>query len=404
MKGNILSLFICLFFLFFLLPMGFVFAEADQGSINGLNDQIEEKKVHLDQINRRIDSYQDEINDLHSQEVSLENQLAILENRVAKTELDIEATEIDMDSVQLELNVIEAGILDLEEKLARQRELMAGILRRMNQYDENSILELIFGTDSFSELFDQLRYLEDVNQDLQDVLGETRELKSNLEQQQDAKENNLVRLMDLEDELEKEKMLLDSEIGAKEVLIAEVNYSEAQFATLLYEMAQEEQYVEHQVLALQKEVELKLYDADVYGGETILSWPLDPNYRGISAYFHDPTYPFRHLFEHSGIDIPAAQGTPIVSPAPGYVAWVKVGRLYGNYMMVIHANGIATLYAHLSQPLVQADEFVSRGETIALSGGMPGTSGAGLSTGPHLHFEARLNGIPVDPMNYLVSY
>ena len=229
-------------------------------------------------------------------------------------------------------------------------------------------------------------------------------MKGQLEEQQNTKEDNLVRLIDLEKDLEQEQLLLENEIGAKEVLIAQVQYSEAQFAELLYELSQEEQYIETQIGQIQREIEQKIVETDEYGDATILTWPLDPNYRGISATFHDPTYPFRHLFEHSGVDIPAMQGSPIAAPAPGYVAWVKQGRLYGNYVMIIHTNGIATLYAHLSKPLVQADQFISRGETIGLSGGMPGTSGAGLSTGPHLHFETRLNGIPVDPMNYLVSY
>ncbi|MFH1315197.1 MAG: peptidoglycan DD-metalloendopeptidase family protein [Candidatus Uhrbacteria bacterium] len=391
-----------------ILPLGsmqFVFAEDDSAEkIDALNEVIEEKQVHLDQVNRRIDAYKDEINKKQAEELSLSNEVSLLENRIAKTELDIEATQIDIDTVQLELNVIEEQILQLESQLENQRDILASILRRINQYDENTILELVFGTESFSELFDQLRYLEEINQDLEGALQDTKIMKGQLEEQQSSKEDNLVRLIDLEQDLEQEQLLLENEIGSKEVLIAEVQYSEAQFAELLYELSQEEQYIETQIGQLQREIEQKIVETDEYGDATILTWPLDPNYRGISATFHDPTYPFRHLFEHSGIDIPAMQGSPIVAPAPGYVAWVKQGRLYGNYVMIIHTNGIATLYAHLSKPLVQADQFISRGETIALSGGMPGTSGAGMSTGPHLHFEVRLNGIPVDPMNYLVGY
>ena len=81
--------------------------------------------------------------------------------------------------------------------------------------------------------------------------------------------------------------------------------------------------------------------------------------------------------------------------APGYVAWSRVGRQYGNYVMIIHTNGLATLYAHLSRSFVSADQFVQRGEEIGAVGS------TGLSTGPHLHFEVRKNGIPTDPIPFL---
>ena len=119
--------------------------------------------------------------------------------------------------------------------------------------------------------------------------------------------------------------------------------------------------------------------------------------------FNDPDYPFRNLFEHSGLDIAAPVGSEVRSPAPGYVAWTRVGRLYGNYMMVIHQGGVATLYAHLSSFEAAADQFIPRGGVIARTGGCRGCPGAGLSTGPHLHFEVRKNGIPTNPLQYVIK-
>lgn len=391
-----------------ILPLGSInlfAAENDADDMNVLNDEIEEKRVQIDQINRKIDSYKEKIEAAQGEEATLYGEVALLENRIAKAELDIEATGMDIEAVQLEIALLEHQISELEAQLERQRIILSNILRRINQYDEDSILDLVFGTDSFSDLFDQLRNLEEVNSDLEGALDQAKSAKTNLETQQVSREERLGRLVTLEDKIKVEQLRLENEIGAKEVLISEVQYSEAQFATLMYELRQEEQYIDQQVASLQREIESKLYDSDELGGDSsILSWPADPSYRGISAYFHDPTYPFRHLFEHSGVDIPVVQGTPLKAAAPGYVAWVREGRLYGNYVMIIHTDGIATLYAHLSKHVVSPDQFVSRGETIGLSGGMPGTFGAGLSTGPHLHFEVRLNGIPVNPMNYLVAY
>ncbi|MFH1142222.1 MAG: peptidoglycan DD-metalloendopeptidase family protein [Candidatus Uhrbacteria bacterium] len=389
-----------------ILPLGSfkLFAAEDvSDDINELNDDIEEKQTRIDEIDRRMDLYQSEIDAAQDQEITLSNETALLENKIALTELDIESTQLQMDEVELEISVLEHKINELEAQLIRQREVLASILRRINEFDDDSILELVFSTDNFSELFDQVRYLEEVNSDLDDALEQAQATRDSLQLEQLGREERLERLAVLQEDLAAEQLRLEHEMGAKQVLIAEAQYSEAQFSTLLYELRQEQQYVDQQVALLQREIESLLYEHDEIGDATVLTWPLDPSYRGISAYFHDPSYPFRHLFEHPGVDIPAPQGSQIVAPAPGYVAWVKQGRSYGNYVMIIHANGLATLYAHLSQPLVEADQFVTRGEVIGLSGGMPGTSGAGLSTGPHLHFEVRLNGVPVNPMNYLID-
>jgi murein DD-endopeptidase MepM/ murein hydrolase activator NlpD len=98
---------------------------------------------------------------------------------------------------------------------------------------------------------------------------------------------------------------------------------------------------------------------------------------------------------HEGIDIGASSGTPIWSAAAGTVIWSGWRGGYGNCVVVDHGNGLATLYAHSSALLVSVGQRVSQGETIALVGS------TGNSSGPHLHFEVRVNGSAVDPLLYL---
>jgi murein DD-endopeptidase MepM/ murein hydrolase activator NlpD len=100
------------------------------------------------------------------------------------------------------------------------------------------------------------------------------------------------------------------------------------------------------------------------------------------------------LATHTGIDISLPIGTLIVTTADGTVSFAGLRSGYGYTVEVQHEGGLVTLYGHLSRPLAKAGDRVSQGQAVALSGN------TGMSTGPHLHYEVRLNGVPVDPSRY----
>jgi murein DD-endopeptidase MepM/ murein hydrolase activator NlpD len=377
--------------------------ETIASQITDLNSQITDKRDDITRLNRNIEEYKKKIETAHAKSASLANEIELLENRMAKTELDIEATTMEVEAVNAEIEVLEKQIMAIESQLNRDREALADLLRKMDVYDNDMTLQLLFGSDSFGELFDRLQELASVTGDLEKALQQAEAQRLRVEQDRTAELGKREQLSALQDKLETQRDLLEREKQAKETLLAESERTEATFQMFLYELREEQQFINQQIATLQGKIEAKLNAIDSGGqGSSVLSWPVDP-YKGLTTTFHDPTYPFRHLFEHSGIDIPTPQGTPVGSAAPGYVAWTRTGRLYGNYVMVVHTNGVATLYAHLSKISVAQDQFVARGSVIGLSGGMPGTAGAGLSTGPHLHFEVRENGIPVNPLGYLVE-
>ena len=135
-------------------------------------------------------------------------------------------------------------------------------------------------------------------------------------------------------------------------------------------------------------------------GAQSFSWPV---YGPVSAGFKNKAYVAHFGVQHYGADIVVPQGTPVGAAADGVVFLVRDGGATGySYVLVGHRDGYATLYGHVSEALVQAGQEVTAGQTIALSGGKPGTHGAGpMTTASHLHFEVILNGVNVDPLSVL---
>lgn len=100
---------------------------------------------------------------------------------------------------------------------------------------------------------------------------------------------------------------------------------------------------------------------------------------------------------HKGIDIANSRGTPIYAPANGEVTFVGEQNAYGNTILIQHGNGLSTRYAHLSRYAVKVGQQIKRGDIIAYMGN------TGRSTGPHLHYEVRVNGVCVNPMRYILN-
>ena len=122
----------------------------------------------------------------------------------------------------------------------------------------------------------------------------------------------------------------------------------------------------------------------------------------ITAYFHDQAYEERFGLRHDGVDFAIPQGSPILAIGDGKVVDVKDNGLGYSYLIVEHPDDTFSLYGHISGFLVRPGEDVRQGQSIALSGGTPGTRGAGFfTTGPHLHFELFKNGEYVNPLRYI---
>lgn len=369
------------------------------GSINDLNRQIDEQRKKIDAMAEKIDEYKTSIDKLRSQSHSLKNQVYILDNQIAKTELDIKAKNEEVKITELEISRVELEIVDNQKSIEEQKKYLSAFIRLLDYYDDKDYLSVLLNNNSFSEFFDQINHIEGIEEDLQKTLNRFQELVEKYDEQKKELSDKRDQLSDLLNKLENQKNSLEEQIGTKQYLIKETNNSEKKYQGLISDLKAEQLAANNAVAAMEKRLRQELEkkgQAEQFNnlGEAALAWPTDS--RRTTAYFHDPDYPYRHLFEHSGLDMGVPSGTTVRSAEAGYVAKVALGtRWYGNYIMIIHNNNLATLYAHLSSASVKNDQYVAKGQVIGASGN------SGFSSGPHLHFEVRFSGIPVNPLDYL---
>jgi len=381
--------------------------EEIEQDISELNEAIEDRRRDIDTLQKEIDAYAAEIKTKQKEARGLSNQIAILDNQITKVNLDMESTEAKIQQTKLEIKKTNLEIQNIEDKIKDNKEKIGEYLRLIYKNDQVSYLEVLLVNENFSDFFDQIKYTQNIHQDLKNSLTKLNINKNDLEVQKTNWEQKAELEQKLKDELQQQKSELTEKNTAQEILLVQARLTEKQYQNYQYQLQLEQQQINSELSSLEKSVREKMEERDVKErfegfGPARLAWPVSPA-RGITAYFHDPDYPFRYIFEHPGVDVRAYQGTPIQAPESGYVARVKfAGNTSYAYVMIVHNDGLSTVFGHVSRVYVKEDQFVTKGETVALTGGMPGTTGAGnLSTGPHLHFEVRLNGIPVNPLEYL---
>jgi len=383
----------------------FAFAQSAPDTSVGadvLSREVKDRQAKINDLNSMIENYKKKISEQDSSAVSLQNQVLLLENRAQEKQLAIERTKNEIGLATAEIQTLDQKIAAQSEDIAHKQEALGELVRRLREADQVNPLYVFLTKPSFSEFFARLDEVKQVEESVVDTTLLLKNGKKYLDVSRRERETQRLALVQEQKTLEKEQIALEMERGAKTSLVAATQDKEGEFRRILYELRQQHQEELDRISSVQDKLKDALNRADdaLAHGDTVLQLPL-PALKGISATFHDPSYPFRKLFEHPGIDIPTKVGTPVHAAAGGYIAWTRTGTQYGNYIMIVHPGGLATVYAHLSRFGVKADTYVERGDVIGYSGGRPGDQGAGLSTGPHLHFEVRQNGIPVNPENFL---
>ena len=344
----------------------------------------------LSQIRNNIKNKQQELNESRAKEKSLGDQVNSLEQQINSKQSDIDELEASISEAQAKLETLEEELAAAEEKVNTQNENLNARLRNMYKNGSVGFIDVLMDSGSFSEFLNNLSLVEKVYTSDQDVLEELQKAYDEI----DAKKKEIETL---QAELSESKATMEEQKSSLEADKASVEKKKSEIAADSAETQRELDKLEADAQALTSSIRNSgsSSSSSKYNGG-IMAWPV-PSCHTVSSGYGGRIHPTTGKYKfHGGLDIPGSYGSAIVAANSGKVIWAgNRGDSYGNYVIIDHGGGVSTLYGHSSKVLVSAGQSVSRGQRIANVGS------TGRSTGPHCHFEVRINGSRVNPNPYV---
>ncbi len=319
-----------------------------------------------------INSY----NALDAQIQSTENEIDTLEKQIEQTKKDIELKEEELKLA--------------EEQLESHEKAFMARAGAMYEHNDIKYVELLFKADSLSDFLTKIDMITQIMEYDDKVLTDLKETREKINLAKKQLEDILVRQEEDSKKLETKRASLSLALAEKEKLMKEAIRNADRYKAI-YEAA--EQAEQALIRENRNAFSQSGYNVKYTGGR--FAWPVPGSHRITSQYGEriHPVYKTRKF--HSGIDIGAGYGLDIIAAADGKVTLATTNGGYGKCVVINHGSGITTLYGHCSTMLVSAGDTVTKGQVIAKVGS------TGVSTGPHLHFEVRINGATTNPLNYL---
>ena len=368
-----------------LMPAGPALA-VSQSEIDALEEQRDELKAQREEMQAGIDELKNQQAGVLEQKRALDEQ-----NEVYRQEL-----ELIEEQVSLYTRLVDEKAAELEKATADEAEQLAIYkqhVRAMEENGEYTYLSIIFGSKSLSQLMSNLDMIGEIMDADKRIYDQYTAAREDAEEIKAEYETTLSALADKQAEYEAEKADLEAKIAEANDMIAQLEEEINSNYDLYLEVLAQEEALESDIQSMIAEMERQEAANSITSTGTYI-WPL-PGYSPGSAYGWRMHPIYHEMRFHAGEDIGAPSGTPILAADSGMATVIADnGNGYGNYIMINHGGGRVTLYAHMSAFAISNGAPVSQGQVIGYVGS------TGNSTGPHLHFEVRVNGATTDPKSY----
>jgi len=344
------------------------------------------EEQELDNVQNKISETQAELNAGKKQEKQLSNQIKQLESKINAAENEIDNLKGDINKTEQQITVVQANLAAVEQEMAVQNEELQKRLRTMYKNGDVGLVQILLGSEDITDFMTNMDMVQKIFDNDVEVLKIMEEQYKQIELQKKELESLQAKLVsEKQQEADKQSSLQASR--------GEVASLKAQVASDNKALAAEIDELNAEANRLIEEIKRMQGDQAYTGGE--FAWPSASSTR-VTSEFGNRLHPILKVYKlHTGIDIGAASGTRVLAANGGTVMKAGWNNSYGNVVMIDHGGGIVTLYAHNSKLLVSTGDVVAKGQDIALVGS------TGQSTGPHIHFEVRVDGQYQNPRNWL---
>lgn len=365
-----------------------------------MQNMLEEKKTYtLDELQSEKVETQNQINESNAQIGLINEQLTELMVEVETLGLKINEKQQEIMAFEVqEMQLIsyiektEEELLIASEKYEKQKKLLEDRLVVMYESGKTTYLDVLLRSESLTKFLSNYFLIEEITQTDSELLNQMLIQKTSIEETKADLSYKKAELSAARESREKTAIALSNMNIIKNSYMNQLSAKEL-------EIHQEIEEYQNRINEIEKEIMLLATQSigeDYVGG--IMAWPV-PGYTYITSQFGMRVHPVTGIFKlHTGTDIRAPIGANFIAANDGVVVKAGWNNAYGNMVMINHGGGVMTLYAHGSQICVELGQEVKRGDIVLKVGS------TGYSTGPHAHFEVRINGKYVNPLDYITSY
>lgn len=354
-----------------------------------LGNTVEDLQLQQDQVETQIDEKTERLEYIQSVLPDVMVQLQLINDQISEYEKEIASLAVEAENLEVSIAELQLKLEQAEEKYEKQRETFEKRLIIMYEAGETTYLDVLLSSKSITDFVSTYYMMAEIASLDSELLQEAELEKIGIKTAKETLERQREQFKAAKDNKEKTAIALENTKIVRNSYMKQLTEEQLALQAEIDLYYQQINNIEAEIVMLTT----ANIGTDYVGGS--MAWPV-PGYSRITSPFGMRTHPITGVYKlHTGTDVSAPIGANFIAANSGTVIKASRNYAYGNMVIIDHGGGVSTLYAHGSEILVEVGQTVQKGDPVLKVGS------TGYSTGPHAHFEIRINGEYVDPMNFV---